>query len=341
MDKNPNNDIERAQKSLKGGFTMVGKAHIKPWYVLLGWGVLIGVVAAVVYIANPQGRFEPSSALTPPPPPPLPPTSYTLVIAKTPRATVGLGRTLTSKRVDQSFIAPTTLKNLPLQSVKVALTKVGSPAQRITVSIRETRTGPDLALADLLFQPSTMPTPVPILLPDAESTGSAQTASVLNATAIFKSPITLTMGKQYFLVLTASAINFNNFYRVAVDNTNPYSGGNIIAGGLAKPKLDAVATLTFVTTAATCFDSDGGKNYNVKGYVSTNYNGQDINNKVFDSCMTQDPLYPNQLIGVSSCSGPNCQVEDFYCDGSKGPYGSFYSCPNGCKDGACVQFREI
>ncbi len=90
-----------------------------------------------------------------------------------------------------------------------------------------------------------------------------------------------------------------------------------------------------------CYDSDGGINYYIKGYVSTNYNGQDINNKVFDSCISPDPNYPNQSIGVDSCSGQNCQVEDFYCDGYKGPYGSFYNCPYGCKDGACINQTAV
>lgn len=91
-----------------------------------------------------------------------------------------------------------------------------------------------------------------------------------------------------------------------------------------------------VNQTQTCTDSDGGLDYYVRGYVSTNYNGQNINNKMIDSCMIQDPSYLAQKIGNYSCSGTDCQLLDYYCEGNRGAYSSFYTCPNGCQDGTCV-----
>ncbi len=93
-----------------------------------------------------------------------------------------------------------------------------------------------------------------------------------------------------------------------------------------------------------CTDSDGGIDYYTKGYVSTNYNEQNPNYYAYDSCMIPDMKVNNgltQRIGVSSCEGSDCSVQDFYCEGSTGPYSSGTKCPNGCKDGACIKGEKI
>lgn len=93
-----------------------------------------------------------------------------------------------------------------------------------------------------------------------------------------------------------------------------------------------------------CTDSDKGIDYYIKGYVSTNYNEQNPDFKTEDSCMIPDMKVNNgttQQIGVSSCEGSNCFIQDFYCDGNAGPYSSGNNCPNGCLDGACIKGEEI
>jgi subtilisin family serine protease len=90
-----------------------------------------------------------------------------------------------------------------------------------------------------------------------------------------------------------------------------------------------------------CTDSDWGIDYHAKGYVSTNYNGQNPNNFVYDSCIIPDPRQANQGIGTISCFGEDCQVLDYYCIGDAGPYGSFFSCPDGCNDGICMSAPTV
>lgn len=66
-----------------------------------------------------------------------------------------------------------------------------------------------------------------------------------------------------------------------------------------------------------CTDSDGGKNYYVKG-TATNSKG--------DS-------------GTDYCANdyPSWNMIEFYCDG-KGVVANWgYLCPAGCKDGACIK----
>lgn len=73
--------------------------------------------------------------------------------------------------------------------------------------------------------------------------------------------------------------------------------------------------------AAVCTDSDGGKNYYIKGVTD---------------------IAPRALGGEAPdyCDSTTGQLVEYYCtsDGSNGGASSvFYSCPNGCKDGACIQ----
>ena len=82
-----------------------------------------------------------------------------------------------------------------------------------------------------------------------------------------------------------------------------------------------------------CNDSDNGVNNFLKGFVYTNYNAQNPRTRIYDSCMILTELW----IGNFSCSGNECWVQDYYCQGGvRGPYGSLYNCPNGCRNGACI-----
>jgi hypothetical protein len=68
-----------------------------------------------------------------------------------------------------------------------------------------------------------------------------------------------------------------------------------------------------------CTDSDGGKDYYEKGEITEGENNG------FDSCNT------NGQFG----SDPNMLME-YFCDESSAIAVDWYSCPNGCKDGACI-----
>jgi len=75
-----------------------------------------------------------------------------------------------------------------------------------------------------------------------------------------------------------------------------------------------------------CNDSDGGKDYYVKGYVT--YKGYAINDlliKEEDKC------------GKDVVTGKDV-VQERFCPLEEGGIGVVdYTCPNGCKDGACLQ----
>ncbi len=68
----------------------------------------------------------------------------------------------------------------------------------------------------------------------------------------------------------------------------------------------------------TCFDSDGGQNFYVKGIVTIGVNEGGFSDFCLDS---------NQLI-------------EYYCSDNEANKID-YKCPNGCKDGACVSTKQI
>ena len=78
-------------------------------------------------------------------------------------------------------------------------------------------------------------------------------------------------------------------------------------------------------TSLVCNDSDGGKDYDKKGIASGLYGG--VSGFSDDYCST----------GGKDKNGNPVNLTEFYClDGSR--YGAIgYFCPNGCKDGACIQ----
>ncbi|MBI4009956.1 MAG: LamG domain-containing protein [Candidatus Aenigmarchaeota archaeon] len=68
-------------------------------------------------------------------------------------------------------------------------------------------------------------------------------------------------------------------------------------------------------TETKCVDSDGGRNYNIAGSVSS--------------------TAPGYVPVKDYCAGNN--VIEYYCNADGTPGSEWYNCPNGCSDGACLK----
>ena len=62
MSQTPKTKIEKALDAIKKEFVVVKKDKIRPWEAWLVLGVIAGVAIGVLYVANPQGKFEVSKA---------------------------------------------------------------------------------------------------------------------------------------------------------------------------------------------------------------------------------------------------------------------------------------
>ena len=85
--------------------------------------------------------------------------------------------------------------------------------------------------------------------------------------------------------------------------------------------------INYETSEPKCEDSDNGKNYYVKGYVSSPLHGQ--GNPVFDGCYSGENPNGGPVVEEGLLLG------EAYCM-ENGDLGiDIIKCPNGCKDGAC------
>lgn len=89
------------------------------------------------------------------------------------------------------------------------------------------------------------------------------------------------------------------------------------------------ACVNVTDSNTTCTDSDGGLNYGVKGTVVTS-DGIGVD-KCSVPCNASDPY-------SAMCNSSSVLLE-YYCTNEVGN-SSFFDCPNGCSDGACVNFTE-
>ena len=248
---------DKAAKSLKESYIVVGKTNINTWHVMLGWGALLGLVATVLFIANPSVKFETSNAditsgsaggASAPP-------SYVLTFATTATSSLRLGSDTLHKFIKQSFVASTSIS---VSSVKITMASEGNPTSQITASIREFGTGVDLTLATLNRE-SVWALSAPFA--DDENSAGTSVASVYSGkmNGTFSKQIRLTVGKRYILVLTAENLNAKNFYRVAVDTKNPYAGGNAFIWIYPRPNLDLVSSLIFAPPITVLSPNGGGQ----------------------------------------------------------------------------------
>ena len=94
-------------------------------------------------------------------------------------------------------------------------------------------------------------------------------------------------------------------------------------GGYAYTTIDGDNDYAFFNCKAepACTDSDGGKDYYVKGYITS-------------------PKFPDQTF-YDSCFAVNegnyKTLVELFCDRNNDIQKEYYDCPNGCKDGACIK----
>ncbi|MBU0957729.1 MAG: hypothetical protein KKF56_02865 [Nanoarchaeota archaeon] len=91
-------------------------------------------------------------------------------------------------------------------------------------------------------------------------------------------------------------------------------------------------------TTASCIDSDGGNNVNVKGILDLELDGQTA--IIEESCVIDTNPSSTGFVWdeVADCSGDDCYVREGYCETfeSSEDWWNEISCPNGCNDGACL-----
>ena len=82
-----------------------------------------------------------------------------------------------------------------------------------------------------------------------------------------------------------------------------------------------------------CKDSDSGDIF-IKGQMITNHPNWIAGDKIDYCAISKD----NGLSGteVYDCVGAECYIEEYYCQSEEQPSARLMSCPNGCKDGACI-----
>lgn len=87
-----------------------------------------------------------------------------------------------------------------------------------------------------------------------------------------------------------------------------------------------------------CTDSDDGLNYYVKGRT-----GRTAGGPYFDEDYCQkggDITDPSRAYYASSCRGDDCYLIEMYCLNNDNAF-EVYTCPNGCKDGACIKEETV
>jgi len=91
---------------------------------------------------------------------------------------------------------------------------------------------------------------------------------------------------------------------------------------------------------AECSDSDGGKEYYIKGMADNRKNS--IGSYWQDKCLSKDQIGEREwkYNEVYECTGNNCNLQEGYCDGDN-VKNIAYKCPNGCRNGACVKNNVV
>jgi hypothetical protein len=85
-----------------------------------------------------------------------------------------------------------------------------------------------------------------------------------------------------------------------------------------------------------CTDSDGGLNYSVKGFLTSNANGWNPSNSVADKCALETEEGSGDYSFTDSCNGSSCKLLEYYCNGLT-PDINYKNCPYGCKEGRWIK----
>lgn len=107
----------------------------------------------------------------------------------------------------------------------------------------------------------------------------------------------------------------NNVFKIYIIGYKP-------GGGTVEDKSDAPFSIVEKPVTVTCTDSDGGIEYYTKGIVYT------------EGPTTLGGLTTGTYNDLCWNNGP--VLHEWYCGTDKTAYKKEYTCPNGCKDGACV-----
>ena len=150
----------------------------------------------------------------------------TLVISDTSTTAINLGYNYLFKRQSQSFKAI----GSTIQKVSIPLAKMGLPYSSITVSIRASVSGPNLASGTIASS-------------QVVSTNANSPALV---TLTFVTPAQVTAGSTYFLVLEANSYSTSNYYRIGVNTANPYPYGMWYQDTTSNSGVDLACKITFL-----------------------------------------------------------------------------------------------
>lgn len=124
-----------------------------------------------------------------------------------------------------------------------------------------------------------------------------------------------------FIVLILSITGFFKYY-----DQNENQKGNYPAEEYKPKNIDTPPKNTPEDNqTSTCTDSDGGLNYDVKGYVKGYWevNGKMESYNLPDGCHNSSDIVEN------------------YCEGNNARSTWMVNCPNGCEDGACIEDNQV
>ncbi len=98
----------------------------------------------------------------------------------------------------------------------------------------------------------------------------------------------------------------------------------------------------------TCSDSDAGGaaypdgiNPEIKGAVTSNWDGWDPDNPALDGCLIEDWNHPGAWNAISSCEGVGCVLNEYSCNTPHSyPVSTLLPTPLGCRNGVKVESRQ-
>jgi len=181
-------------------------------------------VTALDTAGNESGYSSEVSYTVPNSPPPSS-QPQELVISERPYTSWNLGFTNTRKLYAQSFKAT----GPRIESVTVALAKYRSPNMPVQVSIRTATSGSILASGQIL--------------PSQITATDYRNPNWIKVT--FSSPVPVTQGATYYLVLQVSTYNYRNYYRVPLGKSTYADGIAYQSAVTQRSEVDILSKITF------------------------------------------------------------------------------------------------